>query len=153
MGPDPGLAQLKVGPIYLGEPVREVVQTLGPGWRGPVSDDAGNKSMALVYTDGVDQLQLWFVNTTDQGEVWWIVARENRAQGSAFLRPTVLRDWRWDLGALFHMPVEANGWTRWHLASSRAGDNAIAEYRYGHPLAVWFTKNQWGGVDFHMFED
>ena len=155
MGPDPGPAQLEVGPIHLGERVKDVERTLGPGWRGPVFDDQAKRwRSALVLTDGVDQLLLWLVPTTDEGEiVEEIVGRENRAQGGAISHPTVLRNWRWDLGPLFEMPVASHGWTGGRLPSPRSGDYAIAQYSYGHPLAVWYTKNQWGGVDFHMFEE
>ena len=155
MGPDPGPAQVKVGPVYLGETVKQVQKALGRGWRGPVYDRGSEQHYnALVYTDGVDQLELYVIPTTDEGEVvFWIVARENRPQGGAFRYGTTLREWRWDLGSLFEMPDASHGWTGGRVPSPTAGDDTVARYRYGHPLAVWFTKNQWDGVDFHMFEE
>lgn len=154
-GPNPALDQLTVGPIHLGERIEDVRKALGPGWRGSVYDKGAEAYFtALVYTDGVDQLELYVVPTTDQGEVVdTIVARENRAEGGAFRRHVSLRTWRWDLGFLFEAPVAAHGWSGGRLKTPRTGDHAIASYDYGHPLSVWFIKNEWGGVDFHMFSE
>ena len=142
-----------VGPIRLGETAIEVQKSLGPGWRGLVTDD-GNEGTALVYTDGVDQLQVWLSPDRDLGEtVDGIVARENRAQGRAFARPTVLRSWRWAGGALFAMPSELRGWRVERWSPPRPDDGAIASYEHPDGWTVWFTKNAWEGVDFHWFAD
>lgn len=149
--PPPG--ELVVGPVHLGERVADVQKKLGPGWRGQVYDPASGQYLAaLVYTDGVDQLEL-FVEVTSGGEkVASIVARENRAQGAAMHGPE-LRRWRWRGGTVFAAPASVRGWSaqRWHPHSN--GDRTIASYSYGHPLVVWITENSWGGVDFHMFEE
>lgn len=142
-----------VGPIRLGEPVAQVQKTLGPGWRGHVEDD-GNKGTALVYTDGVDQLQVWISSDPAEGEtVEGIVARENRAQGAPFARHVPLRTWRWPGGTLFEMPAALRGWhvTRW--SPPRFADHEIASYEHPDGVVVWFTENAWRGVDFHWFAD
>ena len=155
LGPDPKLRQLSVGPIHLGERISDVQKTLGPGWRGPVYDEGMRSYVnALVYTDGVDQLDIYIVPTTDLGDIaWFIVARQNRAQGAPLRFHTALRDWHWDLGTLFDTPSATRSWTGGPDRTPRSGDNAVATYDYGHPLSVWFTRNKWGGLDFHMFEE
>jgi len=140
-----------VGPIHMGERVVDVQKELGPGWRGPVVDSVGNKSMALIYTDGVDQLQVWIQPDRDLGEtVDGIVARENRPEGGAFAHRTVLRSWRWAGGTLFEMPRKLREWRveRW---SPPRSDGEIARYEQPDSDVVWFTRNAWGGVDFHWF--
>ncbi|HYK53939.1 MAG TPA: hypothetical protein VEV38_10460 [Candidatus Eremiobacteraceae bacterium] len=146
-------AQAEVGPIYLGESIKAVQQELGLGWRGAVRDTSGNKGTALVYTDGVDQLQIWIQSDRDTSEsVEGIVARENRAQGGAFVRPTVLRSWRWPGGTIFEMPRELSGWRVDRSASTRS-EGEIVSYEYPDGVVVWFTRNAWSGIDFHTFAD
>ena|SRR5579859_1874730 len=143
-----------VGPIHLGERVVDVQKELGPGWRGPVVDSLGNKSMALVYTDGVDQLQVWIQSDPDLGEtVDGIVARENRPEGCSFAHRTVLRSWRWAGGTIFEMPRELAGWKVMLFSPPRRDDGQIASYEHPDGWVVWFTRNAWGGVDSHTFAD
>ena len=143
-----------VGPIHLDEPVIDVEKKLGPGWRGQVFDSVGNRATALVYTDGVDQLQVWLQRERGFGEtVEGIVARENRPEGGAFAPRTPLRLWRWAGGTLFEMPDALRGWrvTRW--SPPRRFDGEVASYECADGTTVWFTKNAWGGVDIHLYAD
>ena len=140
-----------VGPIHLGERVMDVQKALGPGWRGPVFDTRGNKSTALVYTDGVDQLQVWLSPDSGGETVDGIVVRENRAEGGAFDHPTVLRSWHWAGGTLFEMPRKLTGWRVERWSPPRRSDDAIALYEHPDGWAVWFWRNAWGGVDFNWF--
>ncbi|MFI5388815.1 MAG: hypothetical protein ACHQY2_03770 [Candidatus Eremiobacterales bacterium] len=152
MGPNPGAAQVKVGPLYLGESVKDVEKTLGRGWRGTVSlAEPGRPQYfnALIYTDGVDQLQVLLWGAGSDARIMMIVARQRRAEGGTFQQPETLRSWLWAGGTLFEMPASVRGWSAYHWKPGSNGDQ-IASYDYRHPLSVWFTKNQWGGVDFHF---
>lgn len=144
----------KVGPISLGESAVDVQKTLGPGWRGSVSDPRGNKATALIYTDGVDQLQVWLSPDRDLGEtVEGIVARENRPEGAPFAHQTALRSWRWAGVTLFETPSQLRGWRVERWSPPRKSDGMIASYEQPDSTDVWFSQNVWGGVDFHTFVD
>lgn len=140
---------MRVGPIHFGDQVVSVQKLLGRGWRGTVCDQQPRRcSNELVYTDGVDQLQLWLAGTKDKDEfVDLIVARENRAQGGELQSKLPLREWTWSGGTLFTMPRSIPGWKTYFDSPFRA------TYDYGHGFSVWFTKNAWHGVDFHMFSE
>lgn len=152
-GPEPGPTQITVGPVHLMERVVDVQKALGTGWSGLDCEDEQNGDGAkcahvLAYTDGVDQLKLYI----DEDFVFLIEARENRAQGGRLRASIPIRRWHWAGGTLFEMPDAVKGWT---VQTFRAEPDKPwrKSYGYGHGFGVWFTRNRWSGVDFHMFEE